>query len=100
MRLAEALLEREDLDRLEIVACLSGVAETPRAQPRRATGAPQPHRVAVPSEPRPRPPTPRRRGERVRARLAAALLRERPSRQSATSYTRCHSLARCVVTRA
>ena len=83
MRLADALLEHEDLDRLEIVACLSGVAETPRARPRRADGDPQPHRIAAPSEPRPRTPTARRRGERVRARLAAALLRERPSRQSA-----------------
>jgi cell division protease FtsH len=85
MRLADALLEHEDLDRLEIVACLSGVAETPRAHPRRAAGGPQPQRIAAPSEPRPRTPAPRRRGERVRARLAAALLRERPSRQSATS---------------
>ena len=85
MRLADALLEHEDLDRLEIVACLSGVAETPRAHPRRAAGGPQPQRIAAASEPRPRTPTPRRRGERMRARLAAALLRERPSRQSATS---------------
>ena len=88
MRLADALLEHEDLDRLEIVACLSGVAETPRAHPRRAVGEPQPHRIAAPTEPRPRTPTPRRRGERVRARLAAALLRERPSRQSATRRAR------------
>jgi hypothetical protein len=76
MRLSDALLEHEDLDRVEIVACLSGVAETPRAQPSR-----QPRLVVVPPS-RPAPPhsssTPRR-GERVRARLAAALLRERPA---------------------
>ena len=76
MRLSDALLEHEDLDRVEIVACLSGVAETPRAQPSR-----QPRLVAVPPS-RPAPPRPTstpRRGERVRARLAAALLRERPA---------------------
>jgi cell division protease FtsH len=81
MRLADALLEHEDLDRLEIVACLSGVAETPRARPRRAAGEPQPPPTAAPA--RPRPSAPRRRGDRVRARLAAALLRERPSRERA-----------------
>jgi cell division protease FtsH len=82
-RLADALLEHEDLDRLEIVACLSGVAEAPRARPRRAAGQPQPHPVAAPSRPAALPARPRR-GERVRARLAAALLRERPARQRAS----------------
>jgi cell division protease FtsH len=88
MRLCDALLEHEDLDRVEIVACLSGVAETPRAQPRRA--APQPHLVAVPSpreSVRPAPAPHRRRGERVRARLAAALLRERPAPAHAATRT-------------
>ncbi|HET8757325.1 MAG TPA: AAA family ATPase, partial [Solirubrobacteraceae bacterium] len=42
MRLADALLEHEDLDRVEIVACLSGVADTPRARPRNAARQPQP----------------------------------------------------------
>jgi cell division protease FtsH len=84
MRLSDALLEHEDLDRVEIVACLEGVAETPRAQPRRAAPQ-QPHLVAVPTRRDPaQPPAPPivrppRRGERVRARLAAALLRERPA---------------------
>jgi cell division protease FtsH len=79
MRLADALLEHEDLDRVEIVACLSGVAETPRARPRRAAPQHQPQLVAVPAPREPTRPAPRRprRGERVRARLAAALLRER-----------------------
>ena len=90
MRLSDALLEHEDLDRLEIIACLSGVAETPRAQPRRAAPHPEPRLVAVPSA---RPvalvPTHRpRRGERVRARLAAALLRERPAHKPAHASTR------------
>jgi cell division protease FtsH len=85
MRLADALLEHEDLDRMEIVACLSGVAETPRARPRRAAGEQQPHRIAAPSGTVTPLPTARRRGERLRARLAAALLRERPSRQRAIS---------------
>ncbi|HEX5620067.1 MAG TPA: ATP-dependent metallopeptidase FtsH/Yme1/Tma family protein [Solirubrobacteraceae bacterium] len=91
MRLSDALLEHEDLDRVEIVACLSGVAETPRAQPRRAAPQPQPHLVAVPTpRDRPSPPAPRRprRGERVRARLAAALLRERPASRPAHAATR------------
>jgi hypothetical protein len=85
MRLADALLEHEDLDRVEIVACLSGVAETPRAHPRRA--APQPQLVAVPTPREPARPAPSRprRGERVRARLAAALLRERPARAHAAT---------------
>ena len=90
MRLSDALLEHEDLDRVEIVACLSGVAETPRARPRSATSQ-QPHLVAVPSS-RPTPPRPTqsprpRRGERVRARLAAALLRERPAPAHATEIS-------------
>jgi len=90
MRLSDALLEHEDLDRVEIVACLSGVAETPRAQPRRAAPQPQPHLVAVPAPREPARPAarPPRRGERVRARLAAALLRERPAPKPAHAATR------------
>jgi cell division protease FtsH len=82
MRLSDALLEHEDLDRVEIVACLSGVAEAPRARPR------EPHLRAVPaasSAPVPFAEPRRRRGERVRARLAAALLRDRPARAHASS---------------
>jgi cell division protease FtsH len=86
MRLSDALLEHEDLDRVEIVACLSGVAETPRARPRSAAPQAQPHLVAVPAPRQPMRPAAQRprRGERVRARLAAALLRERPAPARAT----------------
>jgi cell division protease FtsH len=89
MRLADALLEHEDLDRVEIVACLSGVADTPRAQPRNAARQPQPQLVAVPAVREPVRPAVRRprRGERVRARLAAALLRERPAPAHAATRT-------------
>jgi cell division protease FtsH len=78
-RLSDALLEHEDLDRVEIVACLAGVAEAPRARPRRA--AAERHLRPVPSAPFLPPPP--RRGERVRARLAAVLLRERPTAKPA-----------------
>ena len=76
MRLSDALLEHEDLDRVEIVACLSGVAETPRAQPRSAAPQPQPHLVAVPTRRAPAPgrpaPAPRRARPRPPRRRAAA----------------------------
>jgi cell division protease FtsH len=76
-RLAGALTEHEDLDRPEIVAVLAGAAGTPRAIPRQASGGPQaaptPARVLAHEPARPRP---RRRGERLRMRLAAALLRQ------------------------
>jgi cell division protease FtsH len=73
-RLADALIAAEDLDRPEIVAVLSGVAETPRATPRRAPGGPQARPVHAPA--RAVHPPVRRRGERLRQQLAAMLLRE------------------------
>jgi cell division protease FtsH len=74
-RLAGALVEHEDLDRPEIVAVLAGATGTPRATPRQASGGP------VPAPARPvvhahTQPLPRRRGERLRMRLAAALMRK------------------------
>jgi cell division protease FtsH len=75
-RLAGALIEHEDLDRPEIVAVLAGAESAPRATPRQASGGP----VAAPAPLRPvshEPARPRpRRGERLRMRLAAALLRQ------------------------
>ena len=86
-RLAGALLSSEDLDRPEIVAVLAGVAETPRATPRRADAGPQTapsptttHARVEYAPVRAR----RRRGERLRVRLAAMLLRE-PAGQAAYS---------------
>jgi cell division protease FtsH len=75
-RLADALLDAEDLDRVEIVACLSAVAQTPRAKPRQARGGPR-------HVPEPQPAVLADRRERrqrrsMRARLAAALLRDNP----------------------
>jgi cell division protease FtsH len=79
-RLAQALLAAEDLDRPEIVAVLSGVAETPRAAPRRADAGPS---DAAPAPSRALAHTPaRRRGERLRVRLAAFLLRRPVGRQA------------------
>ena len=77
-RLSGALIDHEDLDRPEIVAVLAGAMAAPRATPRQASGGPQvarepsPHRLAAHS---PAWPRPQRRGERLRMRLAAALLR-------------------------
>ena len=77
-RFSGALIEHEDLDRPEIVAVLAGAAATPRATPRQASGGPliarepAPARFAAHAPARPRP---QRRGERLRMRLAAALLR-------------------------
>jgi hypothetical protein len=87
-RLASALLTAEDLDRPEIVAVLSGLADTPRAAPRRAHAGPQAQPVAhLPVSAHAGTPSPsqaRRRGERLRVRLAALLLRE-PAGQRAYS---------------
>jgi cell division protease FtsH len=74
-RLAGALVEHEDLDRPEIVAVLAGSEGAPRATPRVATGGPEPAPVKVVTH-EPARPRPRRRGERLRMRLAAALLRQ------------------------
>jgi cell division protease FtsH len=75
-RLAGALIEHEDLDRPEIVAVLAGAERAPRATPRQASGGPEatpaPARHVAHEPARPRP----RRGERLRMRLAAALLRQ------------------------
>jgi cell division protease FtsH len=73
-RLAGALTEHEDLDRPEIVAVLAGATGKPRATPRQASGGPEaaPARPVVHAHLQPRP----RRGERLRMRLAAALMRK------------------------
>jgi cell division protease FtsH len=79
-RLADALLTAENLDRPEIVACLNGAAEAPRAAPRQAAPS-APHVVAVDTPVSAVRPT---RPSRVRARLAAALLRQRPVKVPST----------------
>jgi cell division protease FtsH len=76
-RLAGALVEREDLDRPEIVAVLAGAETAPRATPRQASGGPEAAPAPVKTVTHePVRPLPRRRGERLRMRLAAALLRQ------------------------